>query len=405
MTLRATTDLASRRGPVLAVGTAQIVGWAASIYLPAVIAQPLAGDLGIAPATVYGAFSCALLVTAAVSPAAGRAIDRHGGRGVLCLSNLLFAAGLLALGSCGSLPGLFLAWAIIGAGMALGLYDAAFAALVRLYGVQARGAITGITLLGGFASTLGWPLGTWLVAQWDWRVACFVWAVVHLVVCLPLHRFGLPAIAPESVSPASTIPVERNTDEEEKPAVQLDRTFILLAVYGASTAFVTSAMAAHLPGVLLATGIGTAAAVTAAALLGPAQVLARLGEFGITHRFKVHPLHTARVATALHPLAAGCLLALGGTPATAVLFAVLHGAGNGLITIAKGTLPLALFGPAGYGHRQGLLAVAQRLVQAASPYVFALVLAERGLSTALLLSAGVMLLSLGTLFLLRKNGE
>ena len=164
--------MSARWPQVLALGIAQTVAWASSTYLAAVLAKPLAAELEINSSLVFAAFSCSLLLMALLGPLVGRYIDRHGGQRVLCLSSLILAAGLVGLGMAGGVVGLFAAWALIGIGMALGLYDAAFAALVREHGVAARAPITGITLLGGFASTIGWPLTAWLVAHWDWRTAC-----------------------------------------------------------------------------------------------------------------------------------------------------------------------------------------------------------------------------------------
>jgi MFS family permease len=388
-----------RHATVFAIGSAQIVAWASSTYLPAVVAKPVALDLGLAPATVFGAFSCALVVMAGCGPAVGRAIDRHGGRGVLCLSNLVLAGGLVLLGSSTSLIMLYAAWAVLGAGMALGLYDAAFAALVRLDGAGARGPITGVTLLGGFASTIGWPLTAFLVARWDWRSACYLWAAVHLVLVLPVHWFGVPALASGSKAGPGK-PVLGGGDVR---AGDTRRKFLLLTIFGAATAFVTSAMAAHLPSLLVAAGTGTVAAIAAAALFGPAQVAARLFEYGVGQRLRLHPLTTARLATLLHPVAGIGLATLGGgMPFAAAGFVVLHGAGNGLITIAKGTLPLALFGASGYGARQGMLAVAQRIMQAAAPFVFAVVLESHGAGAALSLSVTLSLLAVAALFGLRR---
>jgi hypothetical protein len=168
------------------------------------------------------------------------------------------------------------------------------------------------------------------------------------------------------------------------------------------TAFVTSAMAAHLPNLLLATGISTAAALTASALLGPAQVVARLAEFFAARHFRLHPLLTARLATATHPVAAVALGALGATPFAAALFALVHGAGNGLITIARGTLPLAIFGALGYGARQGWLSALGRVMQALAPYLFGVVLDGYGVAAALALSASLSLAALGALLALRR---
>jgi predicted MFS family arabinose efflux permease len=390
----------SRTRQVIALGVTQTIAWASSTYLPAVLAMPIARQLGVSTSMVFAAVSVSLVVMALLGPAIGRAIDRHGGREVLCLSNLVLALGLALLGNASNGPVLFLAWAVIGAGMALGLYDAAFAALVRLHGVDARGPITGITLFGGFASTLGWPLSAWIATSWDWQTACFFWTAVHLLVALPINAFGLPSVRVARVGRQA---VDLAGPAEAETNLRIDRTFILLAVFGAATSFVTAAMSAHLPGLLKAVGVSAAVAIAAAALFGPAQVAARLCEYALAHRFRIHPLFTARFATSLYPLGAGLLFALGGAPLAVSAFALLYGAGNGLITIAKGTLPLALSGPRGYGVRQGALAVTQRITQAAAPFVFALVLENHGAGMAITLAVGVSLLALGALLALDRH--
>jgi MFS family permease len=384
---------------VLALGTTQTVAWASSTYLPAILARPIAGELGVTPSVVFGAFSVSLVVMALAGPAAGRAIDLHGGRRVLAISNITLAAGLVLLACASNLTLLFAAWCVIGAGMALGLYDAAFATLVRLHGHGARGPITGITLIAGFASTVGWPLTTWLSAHYGWRACCFTWAAIHLVLALPLNLLCIPENAPS----ATHSPVKQTPNETKLSDDALRKTFALMAAFFASTAFITSAMAAHLPGLLMATGVSAAVAVTAGALLGPAQVAARVMEFGIAQRLHVHPLTVARVATALHPLAILVIALLFGAPLGAFAFAVLHGAGNGLITIAKGTLPLAMFGPVGYGRRTGQLSVAARGMQALAPFAFGIVLESAGAGAALALSAALALIALGSLLALRAN--
>ncbi|MFN0161434.1 MAG: MFS transporter [Burkholderiales bacterium] len=383
---------------VLTLGGTQTLAWASSTYLPAILAAPIARDLGISRATVFAAFSVSLLVMAALGPAAGRAIDRAGGRGTLMLSNLVLAAGLMMLGVAQGAPLLFLSWCVLGAGMALGLYDAAFAALVRVFGNEARKPITGITLIAGFASTVGWPLTAALDAHIGWRGACFVWAALHIFVALPLHWRMLPVVADlPPVAPAAAPAAAAGGPGRERR-----RSVLLLGVYFATTAFVTSSFAAHLPGLLAAMGAGAAGAVMAAALLGPAQVAARLVEFGVISRWNLHALVTARFATALHPLACMLLIGFGGPPMLAAAFALMHGAGNGMITIAKGTLPLALFGPAGYGLTQGWLGIGARITQAAAPYTFGLVLDTSGPGAALLLSGGVSMVALATLLALRS---
>jgi predicted MFS family arabinose efflux permease len=379
----------AKLAPVLALGSAQTLAWGSSYYLPAVLATPIARDLGVAPATVFAAFSAALLVSAALGPHAGRAIDRWGGRFFLAGTNVVFAAGLAALSLAHGPWSLFLAWAVLGVGMGSGLYEAAFAALVRLYGTGSRGAITGITLIAGFASTVGWPLSALLESHFGWRGACLGWAALHLVVGIPLN-LSLPRAGPPPAAPApagAAAPATRQATQ---------RAAVLLAIAFASTWFISTAMAAHLPRLLQAFGVTLAVAVGIGALIGPAQVAGRLLEFGWLRR--VHPMLSARLAALLHPLGALTLAVFGG-PAAAV-FAVLHGAGNGILTIAKGTLPLVLFGPAGYGHRQGWLMVPARIAQALAPWLFGLLLDRWG-AQALWVSAAIGLVAFASLWLLR----
>lgn len=380
---------ASRPVIVAAIGTTQTLAWASSYYVPAILAQPMARDLGLAPSAVFGVFSGALLLTALLGPSVGRIIDNKGGRGVLAASNLVFAAGLALLGLADSLAGLIVAWTVLGIGMAMGLYDSAFATLAGLYGREARGSITGVTLIAGFASTVGWPASAFMAETIGWQSACFVWAALHIVIGLPLNRLLIPPAPP----PAAAAEAAGDAAPAQRGAMAL------LAFVFASTWFVTSAMAAHLPELLRATGASAAAAVFAGTLVGPAQVAARIFEFSLLRRF--HPLASARMAAAFHPVGAGILMLMGGPAAAA--FALLHGAGNGLLTIAKGTLPLAIFGPVGYGLRSGLLSVPARGTQAAAPFLFGLVLERYGANAALTVSTALCLSALAALLILRST--
>ena len=394
---------ARRASTVAALGVAQTLAWASSYYLPAVLAAPMARDLGVTPPTVFAAFSCALLASAALGPIAGRSIDRWHGRPVLMAANVVFALGLGLLGLAHGPVGLFAAWLVMGVAMGSGLYEAAFATLVRLLGKDARGAITGVTLFAGFASTIGWPLTAWLETHVGWRGACFAWAVLHLAVALPLNASlprparSLPGSRASPSSHASPSSRSSPTDEavvEPQTPVPL-RTAALLATAFAITWFVGTAMVAHLPRLLMAGGATLAAAVGIGALVGPAQVAGRLLEFGLLRR--MHPLLAARVATLMHPLGVGVLMVFGAPAAAA--FAVLHGIGNGILTIAVGTLPLVMFGSRGYGQRQGLLMVPARVVQALAPWLFGICLDRWG-TGALWLSASLAVVSCAALLLL-----
>ena len=372
---------------VAALGTAQTLAWGSSYYLPAILADPMAQGLGLSRTTVFDLFSGALLLSAVLGPSVGRAIDNRGGRDVLAISNLVLVAGLVLLGVAQGIYILAVAWSVLGVGMAMGLYDPAFATLTGLYGRAARGPITGITLIAGFASTVGWPLSAFLDAQFGWRSACLVWAALHIVIGLPLNRLLIPRTPP---------PIRASEVEGEASPAPRGAMAILAFVF-AATWFVTGAMAAHLPRLLEIAGASTTAAI-AAALVGPAQVAARLVEFGALRM--VHPLVSARLAALLHPIGA-IILALVG-PGAIIAFAVLHGAGNGLLTIAKGTVPLAIFGPVGYGLRTGILGAPARATQAASPLLFGLLMDYMGIGV-LAISAGLSLSALFALLMLRAR--
>ncbi|WP_312724083.1 MFS transporter [Stutzerimonas kunmingensis] len=382
----------SRLRIVLALGSAQTLAWGSTYYLPAILAEPMASELGISTGNVFAAFSLALIVTAILGPLSGKRIDHHGGRDVLALSSVVFALGLAVLGLANGPLMLWLGWLVIGIGMALGLYESAFSTLAGIYGCDARGAITGITLLAGFASTVCWPISGWLNAELGWRATCLTWAGAHLLLGLPLNRLLIPV----GVQPAPTAAEQAQT--EGRP--DAGSTMALLAFVFAATWFTSTAMAAHLPRLLQESGLSPAAAIAIAALVGPAQVGARCLEFVLLQRF--HPLISARLAAIAHPIgAAGVMLA--GAPATTA-FVLLHGGGNGILTIAKGTLPLAIFGPHGYGLRQGLLMVPARFAQAFSPLVFALLIDDFG-TRALWLSAGLGVLAYAALTFLQRRAH
>lgn len=257
MTLHAT---ATHR-VTLALGLSQTISWASSYYLPAILAAPMAAEHGLPLVWVFAAFSQAMTVSAVIAPAAGARLDAIGGRGLLMVSNLIFAAGLGVLAVSTGTATLFLGWALMGVGMGTGLYEAAFAMLARIYGAQARGAMTGITLIAGFASTVGWPLSGLMVTHWGWREACVGWALIHLCVALPLNAI-LPSAQPVRPDIATETVVEAPAPPKGAMA--------LLAFVFAGTWFISTAMAAHLPSLLQAAGASSAAALVAGALIGPA---------------------------------------------------------------------------------------------------------------------------------------
>ncbi len=269
-----------------------------------------------------------------------------------------------------------------------GLYDAAFAALGRIYGDAARRSITGITLIAGFASTVGWPLSAWGLETIGWRNTCFAWAAAHILIGLPINLLMLPAVKGAKAAVANAV----------KPHIPIDRTMILLAFVFAAAWTVTGAMAAHLPRIMEAAGATTAQAVFAGALIGPAQVAARIFEAGFLSRF--HPLVSTKLACVTNPIGAAILGLAGGGAAS--VFAIFYGAGNGILTIARGTLPLAIFGPQNYGYRLGIIGAPARMAQAAAPLLFSLLIDIMG-SRVLIVSSALSLAALFALFLLRSH--
>jgi MFS family permease len=378
--------MSGRQLPViLALGTTQTLAWASSVYLPALVADPIAHDLGISANWIFGAYSGALVIAGLLGPRIGRQIDRIGGRPVLSFSNLMLAGGLALLAFTQSIPILVAAWVLLGVGMGYGLYDAAFGALGRIYGEAARGAITGITLMAGFASTIGWPLTAYGLAHIGWRDTCLAWAAAHIVIGLPLNLLMLPRV-PDAKAAAK---------DEPKPHIPIDRTMVLLALAFALVWIVTGAMAAQFPRILEAAGASHLEAVAAGALIGPAQVLARIVEIAFLTRY--HPIVSARLAFVMHPIGA-LIMALAGGGAAASVFAIFHGAGNGVITIARGTLPLAIFGPKNFGYRLGLLGAPARMAQAPAPLIFGLLIDWMG-SRVLIVSSALSLAALVALLL------
>lgn len=375
-------------GLIIALGTTQTIAWASSYYLPAILAAPIAR----APTYVFGALSGALVISGLLGPRVGHAIDTFGGRGLLAISNLVFAAGLLLLSFAQGAAVLIAAWMLLGIGMGMGLYEAAFATLARIYGAGARKSITGITLIAGFASTLGWPLTTWLDSEYGWRAACQVWALIHILLALPLNLL-LPRAVPQDqeTRPGSALG-QRSGRQSETFAM------VLLAYMFAAASFVSSGISAILPTMLVAFGASPGEALLAGALVGPAQVGARLLEAGWLGRF--HPLLSARLAMLMNPIGVVALVA--GGPFLAPAFTVLYGAGNGIITIARGALPLALFGPTGFGRRVGMISLPSRMTGALAPLALGLMVEQIG-SSALWISALASISAFFALLLLRAD--
>jgi MFS family permease len=362
------------RGVVIAaVGAGQILAWGSSYYLIAVLAQPIARQTGWTLAWIVGGLSLGFLVSGMVSPRIGRLIETYGGRPVLAGSAVMLAAGLIVLGLAPNLPAYLLGWALMGVGMGAGLYDPAFATLGRLFGDSARSSITHLTLIGGFASTVCWPLSAYLVDHLGWRGACFVYAAINLGIVLPLYLFGVPR-EERRAAPAS------GKAGQAAEAASLRFAFVMLAATLTLAQVIMTVVSVHLLTLLVASSVPMAVAVGIGTLLGPSQVGARLLDMTLARRR--HPVWTLVASTVLVAVGLGLLAARPGLASAAI---VLYGAGSGIRSIARGTVPLALFGPDGYASVMGRLAMPSFIGQAVAPALGGVLIERFGATTTMVL--------------------
>lgn len=370
------------------LGIVQIISWGSSYYLLTVLAAPIRADTGWPLPWIVGALSLGFLVAGAVSPRVGEIIGRHGGRPVLLGASLLFALGLAILGLAPGLPVFLAGWVVMGIAMGAGLYDPAFATLGRLYGASARSAITSLTLLGGFASTVCWPLSAWMVEHMGWRDTCFAYAAIQLLVCVPLLLATIPRAPRASTAAghdeqAASASVPRLAGAER-------RAFLLFAAIVVITSTVAAIVSVHLIALLQSQGMSLAGAVALGTVIGPAQVGGRLLE--IARGGRHHPLWS--LVSALVLLAVGLSLLVLGQPLVAVAL-ILYSAGNGIVSIARGTLPLALFGPGRYAPLMGRIARPALIAQAVAPSLGALLLVQAGATLTMVMLAALAIANLG----------
>jgi predicted MFS family arabinose efflux permease len=382
-----------RAVPVL--GVTQIIAWGSIFYSPVLTVPLIAAEHGWSLSFAMGGFSLGLLVAGLASPFVGAAVDRYGGHVAMAGGSLVSALGLVALVHAEQAAAYLAVWMLLGLGLAASLYDPAFATLGRIFGAAARRPITVLTLAGGFASTIGWPTTHVLLGAVGWRGTYLIYAALLALICAPLHAFALPR------SRAATGPAPDN-DAAKAVAVlpSYGLAFLLVAAAFASYAFVPSALSAHLLAMFGRAGIDAATVVLIGALFGPAQVAARLTEFVFGR--DLHPLTLVRFAAALL-VAAFAMLAISGISVpTAAAFALMFGAANGLVTIARGAVPLALFGPAGYGRLIGRIAGPSLLMQAAAPLVLAFVAEQTSDPAALACAAGFAVIALTCFAAIRR---
>jgi predicted MFS family arabinose efflux permease len=372
---------------VPALGITQILAWGSSYYLPAVLANPIAKDTGWPLAWVIAGLSLGLLIAGLISPLVGRRIQILGGRPVLIASAVLLAAGFTVLAVAPILPVFIAGWAVMGLGMGAGLYDAAFSTLGRIYGLAARQHITTLTLFGGLASTACWPLSAFFVSELGWRGTCGAYAGIQILVALPIYLIALKGPVP----PRPTEPkIGKSTQSVPDSGARHRALFVLVAVVIMISSMLSTVISVYLLTLLQSRGLTLATAVTLGTLVGPSQVGARFIEM-LVSRYH-HPIWTKIASVTL--VAIGLLLLWIDIPLVAVCL-VCYGAGIGLESIARATLPLSLFGAADYAPIMGRLARPSLIAQAATPSIGALLIQGWGIEGMLGVVTLVALLNTG----------
>ena len=382
-----------RAVPVL--GVTQIIAWGTIFYSPVLTVPLIVAETGWSLSFTMAGFSLGLLAAGLVSPFVGRSIDRYGGHVVMTAGSLISALGLVGL-ALAHHPVVYLAiWVVLGAGLGASLYDPAFATLGRIFGAAARRPITILTLAGGFASTVGWPATHLLIGAVGWRGTYIVYAVLMAAICAPLHAFALPR-GRAAVSAPSGAPAAQAVALLPSNGI----AFILVTAAFTAYAFVPSALSAHLLAIFGRTGIDAGTVVMIGALFGPAQVMARVTELAFGRN--VHPLLVARAAVTLLVGAFALLAFMGISAPLAAAFALMFGAANGLITITRGALPLALFGADGYGRLIGRISGPWLVMQSAAPLVMAFVAERASDAVALAFAAAFAIAALACFAAIRR---
>jgi predicted MFS family arabinose efflux permease len=402
VTSRFLGDFDRRTGRAIALlGATQVFGWGTTYYLPTVLVRPLSADLGLSPELVFAGITIQLLVSGAVAPLSGRHIARRGAGGALTLGSGLTAAGLAILSMASGLAGYVLGWIVLGIAMPLTLQVATAAALARIAGPDARRALTTMTLITGFTSSVFWPLTAWLETKLGWRGTTLLFALFHLTICLPIHLWLLPPPAPSAGEGGTA-----GGSQIARPALPAElqpRAFRLAAVGFAGMGFVSWGMSLHLIEILLQIGLASAAALWVATLTGPAQVAARAFDIVLAGRFSA--VGNGVAAGAL--LAASSLLIFAAGPVLLVTVpaTIAWGAANGLITVARLAAPLELFGSERYAIFMSRLMLPLNTAFAAAPVAFAAALTHLGAAGAIAIAVALGAISAMAMWMLLSLAE
>ncbi len=382
---------------ILALGLTQTLGYGTLYYSYGVVAPAISAEFNVGIDWFFGAFTIGLLLGGLIAPFVGRALDRYGARRIMVLGSLLAAVSLLACSLAADVWQFCAAVIVVEAAACFVLYEAAFAGLTQIYRADARRSITLVTLIAGFASTIFWPLTQGMLAGFGWRATFVMFAISHVIVCAPLHWLVL----------RKAVPVTKTTQTVQDLAGPVilggavrERALIFYTIAIVVSGLVYAAFPVHMLRIIENEGFSAQSAALIAMVMGPAQVLARLLEVMGGHRFD--PLMTGRVALGALAASIFVLLLIPGSIITGVVFAMCYGVAQGLITIARGTVPLQLFGVQGYATLVGRITGLRFLANAASPFLFALAMTHLGIDVALAASAIVALVAFAAFIQLRS---
>ncbi|MCZ8260142.1 MAG: MFS transporter [Beijerinckiaceae bacterium] len=384
------------RRAILGLGISQIIGWGTTYYLLSLLSGEIGASLGLSTAWVLGGTSLTLAAAALIGPRIGRWQDRAGSRIVMATGTVIMAAGLVVLAFSKGLFSYYLGWAIIGVGSPMTLYSAAFTALTQMSGPQARRAISYLTFMGGLASTSFWPLTAWLMSFLDWRTIILLFAALNIAICLPIHLTLLNREgAGHALLPAAD-PVEAGI-----PATAFPVAFALFAAMLAMNGLIFNSWSLLVFPLLEGLGFATKAAVLVGSMVGVFQVAGRMGEALLAQRYSI--MWTAFASAAFLPVSFFILVQADASMPTGLLFAAFYGISNGLMTIARGGLTLAIFGSRGYGERLNRITVSQNAAGAVAPILGGFLLDRLGAVILVDLMLGTSALALVTMLALRHH--
>jgi MFS family permease len=386
---------ASAWSVVWALSVTQIISWGSLFYAFSVLLAPIGQQMGWARDAIVGAFSLGLLVAGVGAAPVGILLDRFGGRIVMSLGSLVGGAVLALMSTAQSVASFYIEWAALGIAGAMLLYEPAFAVIYAAFASNARKAITALTLVAGFASTIFWPLTQALVSGLGWRNTFLTLGLMNLLVCLPLHLVMLPSKEARwsHGDDSHRVTAARSRIRAGLGPILRTRSFWLLAFAFTTNILAFSALSVHLIPLLQEKGFSPMRAVWLAALVGPAQVAGRLIEFTVGRRFS--PRSVGLVALGLMPVALVALLSTDSDLYTGLVFAALYGASNGVMTIIRATIPAELFGRQHYGAVNGALAAPVIASRAAGPLSAALIWsAWRGYDAVLWTLGGASILAM-----------